>query len=462
MRGGGGGVVAAYGWKGATVYCEAPPWTHVGSGGDWTAGASFWTAPCLGMASPPSLGAGRIDDGGHGISSLCLGETGRGLVCGPSMDPRRFSWRLVGRGIFLTSAVTGGGGIKYGAGGGGGAGCRRGVRVEKGPRSTVRPHHGQTSVLAAIGRQGHPSGLPLASEWPVRRHWGRRNRRREGGMASSWRTGGKGPRPTVRPLMHPRRFSRRLGGRSIRLDSPWPRNGPSAVTRGGGIDYGRGAGFRRGVQVERATDYCEALPCTHVSWRLGGRGILQDGPWLRNGHSAVSGGGGIDDGGHGISSLCLGETGRGLVCRPSMDPRRFSWRLVGRGIFLDVRRHWWRRNQVQCGGGGGRGVVAAYGWKGAAVYCEAPPWTHVGSGGDWTAGASFWTASSLGMASPPSLGQRDRRREGGMAWSWRTGGKGPRPTVRPLHAPTSVQPAFGRQGHPSGQPLASEWPVRRH
>ena len=132
--------------------------------------------------------------------------------------------------------------------------------------------------------------------------------------------------------MHPRRFSRRLGCSGIRLYSPWPRNGPSAVTRGGGIDYGRGAGCRRGVQVKGATDYCEALPRTHVGWRLGGRGILQDGPWLRNGHSAVAGGGGIDDGGHGISSLCLGETGRDLVCGPSMDPRRFSWRLVCRGI----------------------------------------------------------------------------------------------------------------------------------
>ena len=134
---------------------------------------------------------GGIDDGGDGISSLCLGETGRGLVCGPSMDPRRFSWRLVGMGIFLDVRRHWWRRNQVRCGGGG-AGCRRGVRVEKGPRSTVRPHHGQTSVLAAIGRQGHPSGLPLASEWPVRRHWGRRNRRREGGMASSWRTGGKG------------------------------------------------------------------------------------------------------------------------------------------------------------------------------------------------------------------------------------------------------------------------------
>ena len=235
VTGGGGiddgrghGVVMAYGWKGSTAYCEAPPCTHVGSAGVWAAGASLWTAPGLGMAPPPSLGAEESTTGG-----------GRGFV----------------------------------------AACR-------------------------------------------------------------W----KG-----------------------------------------------------------ATDYCEALPCTHVSWRLGGRGILQDGPWLRNGHSAVAGGGGIDDGGHGISSLCLGETGRGLVCGPSMDPRRFSWRLVGRGIFLDVRRHWWRRNQVQCGGGGGGGVS-----------------------------------------------------------SRRTGGKGPRSTVRPHHGPTSVLAAIGRQGHPSGLPLPSEWPVRRH
>ena len=240
-------MVMAYGWKGSTAYCEAPPCTHVGSARVWAAGASVWTAPGLGMARPPSLGAEESTTGG-----------GQGVV----------------------------------------AACR-------------------------------------------------------------W----KG-----------------------------------------------------------ATDYCEALPCTQVSWRLGGRGILQDGPWLGNGHSAVAGGGGIDDGGDGISSLCLGETGRGLVCGPSMDPRRFSWRLVGMGIFLDVRRHWWRRNQVRCGGGGGGVSSRRTGGKGATVYCEAPPWTNVGSGGDWTAGASFWTASCLGMASPPSLGEEESTTGGGhgvvMAYGW--------------------------------------------
>ena len=201
--------------------------------------------------------------------------------------------------------------------------------------------------------------------------------------------------------MHPRRFSRRLGGRGIPLDSPWPRNGLSAVTRGGGIDYGEGgrvSSRRAGGKGPRTTVRHFHAPTSVGVW--GGRGILQDGPWLRNGHSAVAGGGGIDDGGHGISSLCLGETGRGLVCGPFMDPRRLSWRLVCRGIWTSA----------VTGGGG----------------------IKYGAGG------------------------------GGGVSSRRTGGKGPRSTVRPHHGPTSVLAAIGRQGHPSGLPLASEWPVRRH
>ena len=49
--------------------------------------------------------------------------------------------------------------------------------------------------------------------------------------------------------MDKRRFWRRLDGRGILLDCLLPRNGQSAVTGGGGIDDGRGAWRRHGVRV---------------------------------------------------------------------------------------------------------------------------------------------------------------------------------------------------------------------
>ena len=96
--GGGHGVVMAYGWKGSTAYCEAPPCTHVGSARVWAAGASVWTAPGLGMARPPSLGAEEsTTGGGQGVVAACRWK-GATDYC-EALPCTQVSWRLGGRGI---------------------------------------------------------------------------------------------------------------------------------------------------------------------------------------------------------------------------------------------------------------------------------------------------------------------------------------------------------------------------
>ena len=208
-------------WKGATAYCEAPPWTHIGSGGVWAAGASFWTAPASEWPVLRHWGRRNRRWGGGGVVGrrpgvqVERGREGGVWAAGASFWPAPRSRKS-------QSAV---------------AGRRRNRRREgeaassertagKRPRPSVRPLHGPTSVQAAFGRQGHPSGRPLASEWQVRRDWGRRNRRWEGGGVSWRRTGGKGPRPTVRPLHAPTSvqpaFGRQRHPSGRPLASEWP------------------------------------------------------------------------------------------------------------------------------------------------------------------------------------------------------------------------------------------------